>query len=75
MGPQEAEYGHNQQARKSGMNNVDFKVSKSSRLAQNESLRTVALHCTLELSPYPFLLHPSQLFAPGSRLLICSASA
>ena len=57
------------------MNHVDSKDWKSSSLAQDESLRTADLYGMLELSPYPFFVHPSQLFEPGLFLLICSAAS
>lgn len=75
MGPQEVKWGNTQPGHKRRMNNVDSKDSKSSSLAQNESLGTKSylLHArTFSLSLF---LHPSQLLTPDILLLICSVSA
>lgn len=50
--------GNNQRGHKSGVNNVDSEVTKSSSLAQGESLGTVDLYYMRELSPYPFFSTP-----------------
>lgn len=58
MGSERWNRGNNQRGHKSGVNNVDSEVTKSSSLAQGESWGTVDLYYMLELSPYPFFSTP-----------------